>query len=431
MGNQYSLPPHTKEDLKQIPKNDLLKLKFDMTIKQKLAESMIGSNSSSSSSVVNLIFDTDIGSDIDDALALVSVLNLPREAVNVLGVTTVYGYVEVRSQVASRIVQAYAEDEFASSGRVVDIPVLTGSHYSIDDPIVLDPCWHANTEGIGLFKDEEIEKMKQYQNCYLDRNELMKQHSKKAAEFIVQKAKELNGNLVIVSLGGLTNVAMAYQMDNNLTKLVKRVVFMGGGVVPVGGTIPDNFERGVEYHCHSNHNIRQDQFAANVVFSAGFDVYCVGHTVTHSVWFEGKTVDFLRTLSFHKGQNPYENDNIIESYDPQYPKMAHILGTLLDVWLKHRSVVFSKTIKGTCPHDALTTYEAIFNQQFIKYVRGHFIVNETDGKVCFIYDPDYGKVNVAIGFQNDQMPAQMLSLLSESLLKAIPKDDLHLYGLHL
>jgi inosine-uridine nucleoside N-ribohydrolase len=38
---------------------------------------------------VKLIFDTDIGTDIDDSLALLALLNLPKEDVELIGITTV------------------------------------------------------------------------------------------------------------------------------------------------------------------------------------------------------------------------------------------------------------------------------------------------------------------------------------------------------
>ena len=47
-----------------------------------------------------LLIDTDIGSNIDDALALLLVLNMDQ--IEIVGVTTVYGQVDVRARVAHR-----------------------------------------------------------------------------------------------------------------------------------------------------------------------------------------------------------------------------------------------------------------------------------------------------------------------------------------
>ncbi|KAG2392133.1 hypothetical protein C9374_012385 [Naegleria lovaniensis] len=383
----------------------------------------VSTQNSSELVVHHLIFDTDIASDIDDSLALLSLLHLPRECVRIVGVTTVYGHVEIRSAVSRKIIQAHEQD----LNFKLDIPVVTGSNYPMNEPVVL-PCWHSETEGIGLFSDDEIQELKNQRNCFLDRHELEKVYSKQAAEFIVEKAQELNGNLTIVSLGGLTNVAMALKLNPHLPELVNKLVYMGGGVVPVDHDLPQIFERGKEYHCHSCHNIRQDQYAAAMVFSAGFNFFCVGHTVTHSIWFEGPIVDEMRSLSFHRGSNPYANDQIIEEYQPNYLRASHVVGTLLDVWLKHRTCVFHTPIKGTCPHDALTTYEAIFTERFLNYVRGHFVVNEQDGRTCFLYDPN-GNAHIAISWK-DGMVDHMMDLLQETMFKSLNSmDDLKKFGL--
>ncbi|KAL9649785.1 hypothetical protein ABK040_009599 [Willaertia magna] len=416
--------------------------KFEQIIKEKIELSLQHNNNSTTTTIlqqnseeikktspINLIFDTDIGSDIDDALALLSLLHLPKESVNIIGVTTVYGFVELRSEISRKIINAHKID-MNDNDNLINIPVVTGSNYPMNEPVVL-PCWQAHTEGIGIFPDEEIIKFKELQNCFLERKELENIYSKEAAKFIVEKAKELNGDLTIVCLGALTNVAMALELEKNLPNMVNKIVFMGGGVVPYHEKTPvtlSNLEKGKEYHCHSCHNIRQDQFAASIVFNAGFNIYCVGHTVTHELWFENEIVEEMRTLSFHRGTDPYINDNIIEEYNDKYLKATSVVGTLLDVWLKHRTCAFRKEIKGTCPHDALTTYEAIYLEKFIEYAPGHFVVNDIDGKTCFIYDPINGKAHVGISFR-DGMVDNMINLLKDTMMRSITKDELVKYGL--
>ena len=79
--------------------------------------------------------------------------------------------------------------------------------------------------------------------------------------------------------------------------------------------------------------MRQDQFAAAIVYDVGFNFYCVGHTVTHDMWFEGPIVEEMRKLSFHQGKDPYSNEYIMEQYQDNYLKASHVVGTLFDVWL--------------------------------------------------------------------------------------------------
>jgi len=53
--------------------------------------------------VRKLILDTDIGSDVDDALALAVILG--SEQINLLGITTVYGDTSLRAKIAMQLCQ--------------------------------------------------------------------------------------------------------------------------------------------------------------------------------------------------------------------------------------------------------------------------------------------------------------------------------------
>src|SRR5688500_2376548 len=68
------------------------------------------------SDTVPLLFDTDIGSDIDDALALAYLLREPR--CELLGITTVTGEPEERARMADAVCRA--------AGRV-DVPIHAGA----------------------------------------------------------------------------------------------------------------------------------------------------------------------------------------------------------------------------------------------------------------------------------------------------------------
>lgn len=362
-----------------------------------------------------LIFDTDIASDIDDSLALLSLLHLPETDYELLGITTVYGFTKIRTEVTKKILEAHELDV----KKQLNIPIITGSNCSLEEFPILQG-WHAGTEGVGLLTDEEIAKLKKDYNCFLDRKELLENDCLDAAKFIVEKAKEHSGKLTIVVLGGMTNIAKAYQIEPNLPKMVETLVFMGGCAFDHSLTKPNPFEYGNEYHTSSTHNIRQDQYSCHLVFQAPFNIYCVGNTVTSKMWFQGESVDKLRSLSFHKGTDAYKNDNIEVKYNEEYLKASHIVGTLLDVWLKHRSSSSMKEMKGTCPHDALTTYEAIYNGKYLEYVQGYLIVDQSTGKTCFIYDPIDGNMKVAIDWK-DGMGEEMSKLLHQTMFEIIKK----------
>ena len=132
---------------------------------------------------MKILFDTDIGSDIDDALALLLLLHLPQ--VELLGVTTVYGQVDIRAKVARRILD--------SAG--VAVPVVMGESQPIHSPM---PVWHAGTEGRGVLTAEDVA-------APLERFNM----SDGADEFIIEMIDANPGEVIIASLGALTNIARA------------------------------------------------------------------------------------------------------------------------------------------------------------------------------------------------------------------------------
>ena len=89
------------------------------------------------------------------------------------------------------------------------------------------------------------------------------------ADFIIKKAKELDGELIIVAVGPLTNLALALKKEPNLPKYVKKVVILGGTVLAPGNVTPV-----------AEANIHSDPEAADYVFQAGFNLTVVGLDVT-------------------------------------------------------------------------------------------------------------------------------------------------------
>ena len=72
-------------------------------------------------SVREILLDTDIGTDVDDALALALVLAVPEE-LDLVAVTTVAGDTEVRARIASRLL--------AAGGRP-DVEVCAGARHAL------------------------------------------------------------------------------------------------------------------------------------------------------------------------------------------------------------------------------------------------------------------------------------------------------------
>jgi inosine-uridine nucleoside N-ribohydrolase len=183
-----------------------------------------------------LLIDTDTAS--DDAVALIMALRSPQ--VRVLAITTVAGNVGVQQAARNALYTA----ELCGS----DVPVFVGEqkplkrqHQSAD--------WFHGRDGLG-------------DHGYpAPRRALEKKH---AVDAIVE-AIEANPGLVLVTLGPLTNIALALQRDPGIAAKVGRCVIMGGAPCCEGNVTP-----AAEY------NIWCDPEAACMVIRSGLPVELVG-----------------------------------------------------------------------------------------------------------------------------------------------------------
>jgi inosine-uridine nucleoside N-ribohydrolase len=93
-----------------------------------------------------------------------------------------------------------------------------------------------------------------------------------AAQFIVDMARQHPGQITLVPVGPLTNMALALQLEPQLPQLLKQVVIMGGSIAEHGNVSPV-----------AEANIWNDPHAADTVLSAGFNLTMVGLDVTYQV----------------------------------------------------------------------------------------------------------------------------------------------------
>ncbi len=90
----------------------------------------------------------------------------------------------------------------------------------------------------------------------------------KAWDAIYRIAKELNGELVLIAVGPMTNVGIALAKYKELPKLIKKIVIMGGAAI--GGNVTPAAE----------FNIYVDPEAADMMFCCGIPVHMCGLDVT-------------------------------------------------------------------------------------------------------------------------------------------------------
>jgi purine nucleosidase len=182
------------------------------------------------------LIDTDTAS--DDAVALIMALRSP--AVRVVAITTVAGNVSVEQSTRNALYTA----ELCS----MDVPVFMGAEKPLNR-VHQSAHWFHGRDGLG---DRGYPAPKKAPE---------KQH---APEAIIATI-EANPGLVLVTLGPLTNVALALQRNPGIAAKVGRSVVMGGAPCCEGNVTP-----AAEY------NIWCDPEAARIVLRSGLPVELVG-----------------------------------------------------------------------------------------------------------------------------------------------------------
>jgi len=177
-----------------------------------------------------LILDVDTG--IDDSLALLYAAASPE--VELVAVTCVAGNVNAR-QVA---VNTLAVLELAGRG---DVEVALGRETPLVRPLKTTPETHG-PRGLG------------YAELPPAARSLSDRH---AVDVLIEEARRSPGEITLVTLGPLTNLAIAVLREPDLPRLFRRYVLMGGAYRSAGNTAPT-----------TEWNINVDPDAAKVVFNA-------------------------------------------------------------------------------------------------------------------------------------------------------------------
>jgi inosine-uridine nucleoside N-ribohydrolase len=191
-----------------------------------------------------LIIDTDPG--VDDALALMLAAYSPD--IELLGLTTIFGNVSVE--------QATRNAGYLVSLMPRSVPVAKGAAKPLVSALHPYPDFVHGANGFG---DIAVEYPADFQPL-----------PQSAAQFIVEQINARPGEISLVPIGPLTNIALALHMDPGIVAKVKQVVIMGGAVYRGGNVSPA-----------AEANIWNDTHAAQVVFSADWPIVMVGLDVTH------------------------------------------------------------------------------------------------------------------------------------------------------
>ncbi len=172
---------------------------------------------------IPILLDTDIGSDIDDALALAYLLRQPR--CELLGITTVSGEPEKRASLADAVCRAGGRD---------NIPIHAGTALPLLAAQNQPHAPQASALKSGAWPHREF-------------------GPNTAVSFLRETIHARPGEVTLLAIGPLTNIALLFALDPEVPRLIKEIALMGGWF----------FDRP-----QPEWNIRCDPHAATMVFAA-------------------------------------------------------------------------------------------------------------------------------------------------------------------
>jgi inosine-uridine nucleoside N-ribohydrolase len=194
-----------------------------------------------------LLLDTDIGSDIDDAVCLAYLLAQPE--CDLMGITTVSGRPLERASLASALCRV--ANKFP--------PIYPGTEL----PLIVPP------------RQTDVPQAEALARWPHDLG--FAQHE--AIDFLRRTIRQNPGEITLLTIGPLTNAALLFKLDPEIPRLLKSLVMMAGAYLP---PMSENI---------AEWNSLLDPHAAAIVFAADVPVVrCVGLDVTLKVMMMSEEV---------------------------------------------------------------------------------------------------------------------------------------------
>lgn len=241
----------------------------------------------------HVILDTDPG--IDDALALFLAVSSPEIILH--GLTTVFGnaHIAITTRNALALLERF---------NVNQIPVYEGAAAPLKAPLGPLAYFVHGDDALGNTSPTEPQKHAE---------------TKPAAEWMVEEIMKNPGEITIVAIAPLTNLAHALEIEPRIVDKVKEVVIMGGAIDVSGNVSPA-----------AEANFANDPDAADIVFAAKWPMTLFALDVTEQVFMNE---DYLGELA---------------KADPQIGPYIQQLGQYYgDFYRKTRQFT------GLVPHDIL------------------------------------------------------------------------------
>jgi purine nucleosidase len=197
-----------------------------------------------------IILDTDIGTDVDDCLALALLVGSPE--VKLEAVTCVYGDVDLRARMVLKLLNLRG---------LSDVPVFAGARKPLLG--LRDIYWEGH-EGEGLLTSEDAS---------------LTPEPEFAPDAIVRMVMDNPGQIHLLAIGPLTNVALAFLKEPRLAQNL-------AGLTIMGGVLRGMHDLSLPF---VEHNIKCDPEAAHIVFASGAPIHLIplDTTVQVKVYAEG------------------------------------------------------------------------------------------------------------------------------------------------
>lgn len=202
-----------------------------------------------------VIIDTDPG--IDDALAILLALASPELEVEAL--ISVHGNTDVVQATSNAL------SVLALGGRP-DVPVAVGADRPLVRPLLTARDTHGDT-GMG------------YATLPSPGRSPVDRH---AVDLLIDSVLARPGEITVVALGPLTNLALALRLRPEIAQVVPRLVVMGGAIRAGGNTTP-----------LAEFNTYCDPHATHIVLGSGIPVTLVPLDATYQVIFTPRHLDAL------------------------------------------------------------------------------------------------------------------------------------------
>ena len=205
-----------------------------------------------------IVLDTDPG--IDDACAILLALASPE--ISLEGLSIVHGNCSLEQAMKN----ALSVLELANANH---IPVLKGCEMPLVQPSLLAPETHGDT-GLGYAQLPE------------PRTRPTVQHG---IDFLIETILSSPGEITLVAIGPLTNVALAIRQEPRIIKAVKELVIMGGALRYEGNTT-----------ALAEFNTYADPHASHIVYHAGMPTTLVPLDVTYQCILTPDDIQKMRQI---------------------------------------------------------------------------------------------------------------------------------------